>query len=99
MTKEDAIERARSFYVSPDNSSSINYGTFMGYRAVEELIEEIYDYHKDEETLKVIKENQFKEKFKFTSCDDCIHKTEVYSLTCGECKHFYGCLFEKKESK
>lgn len=37
------------------------------------------------------------EEFEFTSCEDCIHKTEVYSLTCGECRHFYGCLFEKKE--
>ena len=50
-----------------------------------------------EETLKTIEENQLKEKYEFTSCDDCIHKTEVYMEYCYQCSHYYACLFEKKE--
>lgn len=51
---------------------------------------------KIDELLELKKQNHLK-KFEFTSCEDCIHKTEVYALECGECRHFYGCLFEKRK--
>jgi len=56
-----------------------------GYRLIE-VSEDIWEY-------KAILD----EKYEYTSCEDCIHKTDVYALECGECRHFYPCLFEKKD--
>ena len=46
------------------------------------------------------KKEEIANNYKFTSCDDCIHKVDgYYQFECGECKRFYSCLFEKKEIK
>lgn len=42
---------------------------------------------------------EYLDKFKFISCEECVHKTDVYAEICIGCKHYYGCLFEKKERK
>lgn len=35
--------------------------------------------------------------FKFTSCDDCVHKVDNhFTETCMSCKRYYGCYFERK---
>lgn len=40
---------------------------------------------------------EFIDSFTFTSCDDCIHKIDkIYQIECGECRHYYGSLFERK---
>lgn len=49
--------------------------------------------------IKNILQEDYIKKYKFTSCEDCKHKEEVYALTCNECKHFYACMFESKENE
>ncbi len=48
--------------------------------------------------LENIEKEKFVDKFTYTSCEDCVNKDEdVYLEVCGNCRHFYGCSFEKKE--
>lgn len=48
--------------------------------------------------IKDIEKEKFVDKFTYTSCEDCVNKDEdVYLEVCGNCRHFYGCYFEKKE--
>lgn len=48
--------------------------------------------------LEDIEKEKFVDKFTYTSCEDCVNKDkDVYLEVCGNCRHFYGCSFEKKE--
>lgn len=48
--------------------------------------------------LENIEKEKFVDKFTYTSCEDCVNKDkDVYLEVCGNCRHFYGCSFEKKE--
>lgn len=49
-------------------------------------------------TVEDIEKEKFVDKFTYTSCEDCVNKDkDVYLEVCGNCRHFYGCSFEKKE--
>ena len=49
--------------------------------------------------LEYIEKEKFVDKFTYTSCEDCVNKDkDVYLEVCGNCRHFYGCSFEKKEA-
>lgn len=59
-------------------------------------INDIYDAYDD---FDVDKKQEFIDKHTFTSCEECINKTNVYNDECVFCRHFYGCKFERKSKQ
>lgn len=55
--------------------------------------------------LEILKEKLGQEKhtlkdYKFTNCNDCIHKVDNrFTETCMSCKRYYGCYFEKRKDR
>ena len=58
--------------------------SYLDFNILHEGIEEIYDGFEKKETDG------------YTSCENCVNKTDVYLEVCGMCKHYYGDYFEKK---
>ena len=65
---------------------------------IKEAIKELEDLQKDIQVItddkRVLKD------FVFTNCNECINKVDNhFTETCLSCKRYYGCYFEKRESK
>ena len=65
---------------------------------IKEAIKELEDIQKD---MQVITDDRRTLKdFVFTNCNECKNKVENrFTETCLNCKRYYGCYFEKKETK
>ena len=68
------------------------------YIDLDEAIKELEDIQKD---MQVITDDKRTLKdFVFTNCNECINKVDNrFTETCFSCKRYYGCYFEKKETK
>ena len=68
------------------------------YIDLDEAIKELEDIQKD---MQVITDDKRTLKdFVFTNCNECINKVyNRFTETCFSCKRYYGCYFEKKETK
>lgn len=63
-----------------------------------EAIKELEDLQKDMQVI--TDEERTLKDFVFTNCNECVNKVDNYfTETCLCCKRYYGCYFEKKETK
>ena len=65
-------------------------------KTIEALNSECIKLRQEIQLLQKDDKNTIKD-FKFTNCNDCIHKiNNKFTETCFSCKRYYGCYFEKK---
>ena len=65
---------------------------------INEAIKELEDLQKDIQV--VTDDEKILKDFVFTNCNECINKVDNhFTETCLSCKRYYGCYFEKRESK
>ena len=65
---------------------------------INEAIKELEDLQRN---IQIITDDErILKEFIFTNCNECINKVDNhFTETCLSCKRYYGCYFEKRESK
>lgn len=72
-------------------------GGYMS-KPITEAIKELEDIQKDIQVT--ADDERILKDFVFTNCNECINKVDNrFTETCLSCKRYYGCYFEKKETK
>ncbi|MCT7528782.1 hypothetical protein N5T79_06450 [Aliarcobacter cryaerophilus] len=66
--------------------------------SLNEAIKELEDLQKN--TQVITDDKRTLKDFVFTNCNECINKVDNhFTETCFSCKRYYGCYFEKRETK
>ena len=91
MKALELLKADRDYCLAINNDKSI-------IAQYDEAIKELEDLQKDIQV--VTDDDRILKEFVFTNCNECINKVDNhFTETCLSCKRYYGCYFEKKETK
>ena len=94
-----ALEKLKDYIEDENRLGDLNYAHYSNIiDYVNEAIEEIKDIQKE---IQIITDDERTlTDFVFTNCNECINKVDNhFTETCLSCTRYYGCYFEKKETK
>ena len=75
-----------------------NKWVYIDNKDIKEAIKELEDLQKEIQVT--TDDERILKDFVFTNCNECINKVDNhFTETCLSCKRYYGCYFEKKETK